>query len=348
MRIRWRNLELPNRIDKVDDPQDKNHQTFNIEPFERGFGHTVGNSLRRILLSSIEGASIVSVKIRGVAHEASSVTGVVEDVTDVILNLKKVLIVMSESETSATISISKNKKGVVKASDFECPAGVNVGNPDHVICTMTDDVVFEVTCEVRKGRGYVVSEENELAEQEIGRIAIDSLYSPVQRVRYKIESTRVGKLVNYDRLVLDVWTDGTVDPENALVESAKILRKHINPFVNYFSLGTEIQADLPPVEETKSDENKELDDLIAKFDVPISDLELSVRACHCLEGEKISNVGELVARPESELLKIRNFGRTTLKEVKKRVQTLGLAFGMDVENLRSKRKSPETSPGIIN
>ncbi|MBI4568465.1 MAG: DNA-directed RNA polymerase subunit alpha [Planctomycetes bacterium] len=333
MRIRWRNLELPNRIHFEEDAQDPNHGVFVAEPFERGFGHTVGNSLRRVLLSSIEGAAVTAVRIEGVVNEFTTLPGVYEDVTDVVLNFKSVLLAMT-TDDPRILTLSVKRKGEVTAADIECPADVTLINPQQHIATLTSQVAFNVELECRKGRGYHMAEENELPEQEIGRIPIDSLYSPVQRVRYRTEATRVGKLTNYDRLILEVWTNGAVTPELAVVEAAKILRKHLNPFVTYFELGEQIHQEEKGRPEGEGEIGR-IDEIIARLQKPLAELELSVRAAHCLETEKCHNVGDLVRRAESSLLKIRNFGKTTLKEVKKKIADLGLYFGMDVDGILS-------------
>jgi len=326
MRIRWRGLELPTRVISDQAVSTPTYGKFTVEPFERGFGITVGNALRRILLSSLEGAAVTSVKIAGVTHEFTSIPGVVEDVTDIILNIKS-LVVKSHAEGAKTIRVHSEVKGVVTAGMIETDPTIEVINKDQVLATLTDDVPFDMELEVHGGRGYVTAEEmtNPDADQDIGRIVVDASYSPVTRVRYRTEDTRVGQKVNYDRLVLEIWTNGTITPEMAMVEAAKILRKHLNPFVQYFELGEQIVESVQPEGATEVD-----DELQKKFSMSVHELELSVRANNCLEAAKIETVGQLVNMSESDLLKIRSFGKTSLREVKRKLQDLGLSLGMSV------------------
>jgi len=299
---------------------------FTVEPFERGFGTTVGNALRRILLSSLEGAAVTSVKIAGADHEFMSLPGVLEDVTDIILNVKS-LIVKSHSDEPKVIRIHSEVKGPITAAQIEADPSVEVINTDLVLATLTDNVAFDMEMVVQPGRGYVPAEElvDPDADQEAGRINIDASFSPVTRVRYRTEDTRVGQKTNYDRLVLEIWTNGTITPEMALVEAAKIFRKHLNPFVQYFELGEEV------VESTVSEARQDMDaELRKKLNMSIHELELSVRANNCLESAKIDTVAQLANMAESELLKIRSFGKTSLREVKRKLQDLGLSLGMNV------------------
>jgi len=334
MRIRWRNLELPTRV--VAEETNATYGRFVAEPFERGFGTTVGNGLRRVLLSSIEGAAVTAVKIQGVRHEFTALPSMVEDITDVILNIKK-LLVRLHSEGPATLRIERTTKGAVTAADIVCDPGAEVVNPELHICTLAEDSEFICEMTARRGRGYVTAEENEAPEPEIGVIPVDSIFSPVHRVRYKIEDTRVGKLTNYDKLVLEIWTDGTVTPEDALVEASKIYRKHLNPFVQYGFAGVEMPVEekvaepelMPslPEPETNSDQLA----LRERLALPISDLDLSVRASNCLESENVRTIGDLVSLKETELLNLKNFGKTSLREVKQKLLNTGLDFGMDVD-----------------
>src|SRR3954452_17761535 len=242
MRIRWRGLELPNRVGSDRTTLTDTYGKFTAEPFERGFGVTVGNSLRRILLSSLEGSAVTQVKIQGVQHEISTIPGVVEDVTDIILNVKS-LVVKNQTDQPKTLRIDRHERGVVKASDIIPEMGVEIINAEHVLATMTDDVPFVVEMRVENGRGYRMAEENVQQEREIGVIPVDSSFSPVVRVKYEIEDTRVGQKTNYDKLVMEIWTNGTVTPQMALVEGAKILRKHLNPFIQYAEPGPEMALD---------------------------------------------------------------------------------------------------------
>jgi DNA-directed RNA polymerase subunit alpha len=325
MRIRWRGLELPSRVVCDRASLTDTYGKFIAEPFERGFGVTIGNSLRRVLLSSLEGSAVTQVKIQGVQHEISTIAGVVEDVTDIILNVKS-LVVRNTSEQPKTIRIDRHERGVVKAADIITETGIEIINPDHVIATLTDEVPFVVEMRVENGRGYRMADENVPGEREIGVIPVDSSFSPVVRVKYEIEDTRVGQRTNYDKLVMEVWTNGTVTPQMAVVEGAKILRKHLNPFIQYNEPGPEI-----PIEDTKemagAGETIDLE-LERKLNMSLAELELSVRATNCLESEGITTVRDLVNRSDDELLEVRNFGETTLKEVKVKLQERGLSLGM--------------------
>lgn len=322
-RVRWRGFELPVRV--VTDPKFRSSTfaRFTIEPFERGFGTTIGNSLRRVLLSSLEGAAVRWIKVKGAPHEFTSLPGVLEDVTDIVLNVKS-LVVRLEGDEPRTMKLAARGPGQITADMIQADTSVTILNRDLVICTLTDAVEFEMDLEVAKGRGYVTAGEMEDAveEQEIGRIYVDALYSPVQRVRYKVEETRVGQRTNYDRLTLEVWTNGTVAPDLALVEAAKILRKHLNPFVQYFDLGEE------RVSEEAARAAGVDEELLRKLAMPISELELSVRASNCLESAKIETVGQLVTLTDADLLKLRSFGKTSLREVRKKLSDIGLDLGM--------------------
>src|SRR5438309_7056769 len=242
MRIRWRGLELPNRVVSVRSNLTDTYGKFSAEPFERGLGVTVGNSLRRILLSSLEGSAVTRVKIQGVQHEISTIPGVVEDVTDIVLNIKS-LVVKNSSEQPRTIRIDRHGKGVITAANIVSDEAVQIVNPEHIIATLTDDVPFVMEMTVENGRGYRTADENAGREREIGVIPIDSSFSPVVRVKYDIEETRVGQRTNYDKLVMEIWTNGTISPQMALVEGAKILRKHLNPFIQYAEPGPEMALD---------------------------------------------------------------------------------------------------------
>lgn len=325
MRIRWRGLELPNRVVSDRSTLTDTYGKFIAEPFERGFGVTVGNSLRRILLSSLEGSAVTRVKIQGVQHEISTIPGVVEDVTDIILNIKS-LVVKNASDSPRTLRIDRHERGVVKAADIITDQDVEIINPDHIIATLTDDVPFVVEMRVENGRGYRMAEENIEEEREVGIIPVDSSFSPVVRVKHEIEDTRVGQRTNYDKLIMEIWTNGTVTPQMALVEGAKILRKHLNPFVQYAEPGPEISMD-DRGEPGAGGEQVDLE-LERKLNMSLAELELSVRATNCLESEGITTVRDLVSRSDEELLEVRNFGETTLKEVKLKLEERGMALGM--------------------
>jgi len=332
MRVTWCGLELPRRVERDNTISSDVYGRFFIEPFERGFGTTIGNSLRRILLSSLEGSAVTSIKIAGVDHEFTSITGVMEDVTDIVLNVKN-LVIRLMGDGPKTMGVSANKAGVVTASDIVSDPAIEVINKDMVLVTLTEDVNFEMEMVVEKGRGYVPASERiaaaDRSDQEIGRIMLDAVYSPVTRVRYLTEDTRVGQRTNYDKLILEIWTNGTITPEMALVEAAKSLRKHINPFVQYFEIGEETVAGrLEAAKEEAVDE-----ELVNKLNMPIQELELSVRASNCLESVKMETVGQLVKMTDADLLKIRSFGKTSLREIKRKLADIGLSLGMtDIEN----------------
>lgn len=329
MRVTWRGLELPTRVERDISVSSNMYGRFFIEPFERGFGTTIGNSLRRVLLSSLEGSAVTSVKIAGVNHEFSSIKGVMEDVTDIVLNVKN-LVIRLQGDGPKIMTVSAKKAGTLTAGDIAADPAIEVVNRDMPLVTLTEDVKFEMEMVVENGRGYVPAAERvadtDRFDQEIGRMHLDAIYSPVTRVRYTTEDTRVGQKTNYDRLILDIWTDGTVSPEMALVEAAKILRKHINPFVQYFEIGQETVAGKIVEREVVKETVDE--GLAQKLAVSVQELELSVRASNCLESVKIETVGQLVQMDDSDLLKIRSFGKTSLREVKRKLADIGLSLGM--------------------
>lgn len=328
MRVTWRGLELPTRVEKDATVSTDRYGRFFIEPFERGFGTTVGNSLRRVLLSSLEGSAVTSIRIAGVDHEFTSIAGVMEDATDIVLNIKS-LVIHLQGDGPKTMKVSANKAGTITAAKIVADPAIEVVSKDTVLATLTESVKFEMEMIVENGRGYVpVADriaDTDRFEQEIGRIHLDAVYSPVTRVRYTTENTRVGQRTNYDKLILEIWTNGTITPEMALVEAAKILRKHINPFVQYFELGEETVVGEVPEEESKPPVDQEFE---AKLNTPIQELELSVRASNCLESVKVETVRQLVQMTEADLLKIRSFGKTSLREIKRKLADIGLSLGM--------------------
>jgi len=330
MRVTWRGLELPTRVERDTAVSTDKYSRFFIEPFERGFGTTIGNSLRRVLLSSLEGSAVTSIKIVGVDHEFTSISGVMEDTTDIVLNVKN-LVIRLQDQGPKTMKISADKAGVVTAANIVADPAIEVINKDMVLATLTEDVNFEMEMVVENGRGYVPAAERiataDRFDQEIGRILLDALYSPVTRVRYTTENTRVGQRTNYDKLILEIWTNGAITPEMALVEAAKILRKHINPFVQYFEIGEETVAG-PVAEEVEEEAIDE--ELAKKLSTPIQELELSVRASNCLESVKVETVGQLVQMTDADLLKIRSFGKTSLREIKRKLADIGLSLGMKI------------------
>jgi DNA-directed RNA polymerase subunit alpha len=323
MRIRWRGLELPTRVIPDADLNTSTYGKFTVEPFERGLGTTVGNSLRRILLSTIEGAAVTRVKINNAAHEFTTLQGVQDDVTDIILNVKN-LVVGLEGDEPKTMTLGATGPGEVTADMIEADTSITILNKDLVVCTLTEEVDFDCEFVVEKGRGYVPASElaEREAEQTVGEIHVDAIFSPVLRVRYKVEDTRVGQKTNYDKLTMEIWTNGAVPPEMALVEAAKIMRKHLNPFVQYFELGDETVSEAAAAATAVDDE------VLRKLAMPIEDLDLSVRASNCLESADIKTVGQLARMSESDLLKIRAFGKTSLREIKRKLSDLDLSLGM--------------------
>jgi DNA-directed RNA polymerase subunit alpha len=327
MHIRWRGFELPNIVNCDANSLTSTYGKFTAEPFERGFGVTIGNGLRRILLSSLEGSAVTQIKIRGAQHEFTTIPGVLEDVTDIVLNVKS-LVVKNHSDSTRVITVEKNTTGLITGADIETDSDVEIINKGHVLATLTDNVPFMMEMVVENGRGYVPSTEHSTGDHEIGIIPIDAVYSPVVRVRYEVEETRVGQKTNYDRLTLEIWTNGSVHPEMALVESAKILRKHLNPFVQYAELG-------PRVHSPNRGGAAGLDGILeSKLSMSLAELKLSVRAMNCLETENIHTVRDLVMKSEDQLLDVRNFGDTTLTEVKEKLHDLGLYLGMRVPAMR--------------
>jgi len=322
MRIRWRGLELPSQVTPERETLSATYGKFVAEPFERGFGVTIGNSLRRILLSSLEGSAITQIKLQGAQHEFTTVPGVVEDVTDIVLNVKS-LVVKNHSEQTRVIRIEKNTAGVISGADVQTDEQVEVINKDHVVATLTDEVPFLLEMVVENGRGYIPAGEHTPQAQEIGIIPVDAAYSPVVRVRYEVEETRVGQKTNYDKLTMEIWTNGSATPEMALVESAKILRKHLNPFVQYHELGPMVHSEARIQGALGLDQATE-----AKLSMSLAELDLSVRASNCLESEEIHTVRDLVSKTEDELLEVRNFGETTLAEVREKLSDIGLKLGM--------------------
>ncbi|MEK7269972.1 MAG: DNA-directed RNA polymerase subunit alpha [Planctomycetota bacterium] len=325
-RIRWRGFELPTRVVLDPDTRTDTYSRFTAEPFERGFGTTLGNSLRRVLLSSLEGASVSSIKFeKGVKHEFQTLPGIFEDITDIVLNVKKVLVRLQGDEPQI-VRVRREKKGVVKSGDIETGPRVEIVNPDLVLATLTEDVEFGMELTIRRGRGYTTAAENASPEEAIGVIPIDSIFSPVVKVAYHTEPTRIGQIMDYDRLILEIWTNGVMSPDLALVEAAKILRKHLNPFVFYFDAGKSL---LPPAGEgglgLPAPGTAEMDALLSQ---PVSSLRLSVRASNCLDSENVKTIGDLVAKSEEELLNIRNFGKTSLKEISDRLAERGFSLGM--------------------
>jgi len=313
-------FELPSKLTKVEEGSTPTYAKFIAEPFEAGYGHTVGNSLRRVLLSSIEGAAISSIKIDGVNHEFQSIDNVVEDVTDIVLNLKKILIVSTKRET-ISLQIKATKAGPVTAGDIQADANIQIVNPDQVICTLDSKRSFEAEIEIKTGRGYYPGVDNKKDEQAIGVIPIDSLFSPVRLVKYAVEATRVGQITDYDKLILEIWTDGRITPDDALKQSASILKHHLDVF-------DRVSEEAYEFENQQSEVSEEQNKLRKLLNMSVNEIELSVRAANCLNNANITTVGELAMKTEQEMLKYRNFGKKSLNEIKEKLEALGLSLGM--------------------
>jgi DNA-directed RNA polymerase subunit alpha len=325
MPVRLARFEMPNRLQKDDSTATDTFAKFVAEPFEGGYGYTIGNSLRRVLLSSLEGAAITSVKIKGAPHEFCNLPGIVEDVTDIVLNLKKVKFSHSDLKDPKILTINVEREGVVTAADIREDAQYSVINKDLHICTLDRKVKFEVELEVRVGRGFSSGDENKRADTPIGIIPIDSIFSPVTRVRYGVENTRVGQKTDYDKLNLEIWTDGRITPHDALTQASAILRKHLDVFVSYDDNQIEFEA----APEAQSEENSELRKLL---NMSVNEIELSVRAANCLNNANITTVGQLTMKSEAEMLKYRNFGKKSLNEIKDKLSELGLNLGMKFDH----------------
>ena len=323
MATRLGRFEMPKQVIRDDKVSTDTYGKFYAEPFEGGYGRTMGNSLRRVLLSSLEGAAVSSVKIKGAPHEYCSLDGVKEDVTEVVLNIKK-LIFKSYSREVQSVKIKVEGPGEVRAGDIITPDSIEVLNPDFVICNLAEDGVFEAEMEVRIGRGYCPADLNKKENQEIGVIPVDCLFSPVRRVKYETENTRVGRQTDYDKLIIEIWTDGRVSPEDALTMSAAILRHHLDVFVSY-------DKDLIEFEASEKQIDQEKEELRKKLNISVNEIELSVRAANCLNNANITTVGELAQKTEAEMLKYRNFGKKSLNEIKAKIQEMGLSLGMTFE-----------------
>ena len=323
MAVRLGRFELPKLPVKDEATLTPTYARFVAEPFEAGYGVTIGNALRRVLLSSVEGGAITSVKITGANHEFQTLPHVVEDVTDIILNLKQVKFKCADHEPR-TLSIAVNKEGNVTARDIQEVTGIEVVNKNLVICTLDKKARFEAELTVRVGRGFATGDENKYPDMPIGVIPVDSIFSPVTRVKYAVENTRVGQRTDYDKLIIEVWTDGRIEPEEALKQASSILRKHLEPFYNYDE--SAVQFD-----ETPQQQNQENQKLKKLLNMSVNEIELSVRAANCLNNANITTVGQLAMKSEQEMLKYRNFGKKSLNEIKEKLTGLSLSLGMKFE-----------------
>jgi DNA-directed RNA polymerase subunit alpha len=323
MPVRLGRFEMPKSLARDEATATETYAKFIAEPFEAGYGHTIGNSLRRVLLSSLEGAAITTVRITGAQHEFASLPGVVEDVTDIVLNLKKIKFRAVDHEPR-TVTINVSKEGQVTAGDIQTIQGIEVLNTNQIICTLDKKQKFEAEFDVRVGRGFFSGDENKRLDMPIGVIPIDSIFSPVIRVKYSVENTRVGQRTDYDKLILEIWTDGRITPDDALLQASGILRHHLDVFVNY----DDSQVEFDETPEEVSQENTRLKKLL---NMSVNEIELSVRAANCLNNANITTVGQLAMKTEAEMLKYRNFGKKSLNEIKEKLQQLGLSLGMKFE-----------------
>jgi DNA-directed RNA polymerase subunit alpha len=316
----WRDLIKPKTLEVEKDSLSDTYGRFSCEPLERGFGTTLGNSVRRVLLSSLQGAAITAVKIDGALHEFQTLPDVVEDVTDIVLNLKEVIVLMHDSKPKV-IRLDKEGEGKVTAADITVVDGVEILNPEHPIATLSRGGKLHMELLIQMGRGYVPAERNKSATMSVGTIPIDSLFAPVKKVNYTVTNARVGQQTDYDKLTLDVWTNGSVSPEDAVAYAAKILKDQLTIFINF-------EETAEPVEETVSEEAAKLNE---NLDKSVDELELSVRSANCLQNANIRFIGELVQKTEAEMLKTKNFGRKSLKEIKEILAEMGLSLGMKLD-----------------
>ena len=322
MGIALRAFEIPKKLECVEDALTETYGKFIAEPFERGYGVTVGNSLRRVLISSLEGAAVTSIKIDGVSHEFGTVPGIAEDVTEIVLNVKN-LVLRAHTRSTKTITIEAHSKKEITAKDIVCDDTIEVINTDLHIATLTKNVAFKMEMEVQKGRGFVPAERNKKDNQPIGVIAVDSIFSPVKKVNFRVEDTRVGQMTDYDKLILEIWTNGGISPKDAILYASNIFQRHLDVFVNFGKLPEE---DLQP--EVSDEKDREFYRRLAQ---PVSELELSVRSANCLREAHIKTIGELVKKTEAEMLKYRNFGKKSLTEISNFLKGMDMSFGMEVD-----------------
>jgi DNA-directed RNA polymerase subunit alpha len=324
MPIRLERFEMPKQVRKEEATATETYAKFIAEPFESGYGCTIANSLRRVLLSSVESCAITSIKIKGASHEFCALPGVLEDVMDIILNIKKIL-VKSYVREPIRLTLKKKGPGEVTAGDIDCGSYGEIVNPSHYIATISEDITLEIDFEAQAGRGFLPAEKHLEQINELGRIAIDSIFSPVTKVNFAIENTRVGQRTDYDRIVLDINTDGRVSPDDALTYASALLRHHLDVFVNY-------DEDIVEFEETEKQVDAEKDELRRKLRMSVNEIELSVRAANCLNNANITTVGELALKSEADMLKYRNFGKKSLNEIKHKLVELGLCLGMSFDD----------------
>lgn len=322
MGMKLKNFELPKRITFEEATYTPTYGKIIAEPFEKGYGVTIGNSLRRVLLSSIEGTAVTQIKVEGALHEFTTMPGVYEDMTQLIMNIKG-LVLRSHFKTPKPMFLSVSKKGEITAKDIKTDETIEIINPDHHIATLTENANLEIEMKVERGRGYVSADKNKTSEDAIGTIAIDSLFSPVKRVNIEVANTRVGHITDYDKLMLDVFTDGSMEPKEAVLYAANVLQRHMDVFLTI--------GKLPEEMEEEEEESKEKKELQKKLDKPISELELSVRSSNCLSEANIRTIGDLVRKKETEMLKYKNFGKKSLNEIGSVLSSMGMHLGMEID-----------------
>ena len=327
MGIKWRDFQLPKRLECDESTYTNTYGKFTVAPFEKGYGVTLGNSLRRVLLSSIEGSAVTSIKISGAQHEFSTINGVLEDVPEIILNIKN-LIIKSHAKVPKTITVKRNTKGEIRAKDLVTDDTIEILNPDLHIVTLTEDIKFSMELEIARGRGYLSSESNKKEDTALDVIPVDSIFNPVKKVNHTVENTRVGQRTDYDKLVLEIWTNGVITPKDALLYASNILQRHLDVFVSFGQL---------PEEEEEPEMTKEESILYEKFRLPISELELSVRSSNCLREANIKTIADLVKRGEEEMLGFKNFGKKSLVEIKELLAGMGLTLGMQIDSKKLKK-----------
>ncbi len=329
MGIKWRDFQFPKKLECDESVYTETYGKFTAAPFEKGYGVTLGNSLRRVFLSSIEGSAVTSVKISGIDHEFSNIPGVLEDVPEIILNIKSIIL-NSHSKIPKTIYLKADKKGEVKAKDIEVDETIEIVNPELHIATLTKDAKLNIEMEVSRGRGYCPAEMNKKEDKVVGSIPVDSIFTPIKKVNFYVENTRVGQRTDYDKLILEVWTNGSINPKDALLYASNILQRHLDIFVNFGQLPEDVAEDEPEM-------SKEDVVLYEKLRLPISELELSVRSSNCLREAGIKIIADLVKRGEEEMLGFKNFGKKSLTEIKELLVGMGLTLGMQIDSKKLKK-----------
>lgn len=318
--MKWKPLAMPKEVVTEQSSVTENYSRFIVEPLERGYGTTLGNCLRRVLLSSIQGAAVVSMRIAGCLHEFSTVPGVYEDVTDIVLNVKSIRVRM-HGDDMRTLTLKANDQGKLTAGMLEGSPDIEILNPDSHICELTDNVDFELEIDIDSGRGYAVAEQNKRSDAPVGTVFVDALFSPVTKVSYQVENTRVGQRTDFDRLILEITTDGSITPEDALSYAAKLVKDHLQLFIH---------VDEAVLVEEEPEEDEEIIRIRNLLKTRVEELELSVRSSNCLRAGNIQTIQDLVTKTEAEMLKYRNFGRKSLNEINSLLEEMDLSLGMDI------------------